>query len=61
MSWMCKDDRDWSSPISIKGKSSWEDNILAESEAACSPQEIAEADCDGDTTECGNICHKEAE
>lgn len=23
---MCKDDRDWSSPISIKGKSSWEDN-----------------------------------
>lgn len=27
MSWMCKDDRGWSSPIGIKGKSSWEDNI----------------------------------
>ena len=39
MSWMCKDDRDYSSPISIKGKSSWEDNPPAESEAECSSQD----------------------
>lgn len=30
MSWMCKDDRDYSSPISIKGKSSWEDNYASQ-------------------------------
>ena len=30
MSWMCKDDRDYSNPISIKGKSSWEDNCASQ-------------------------------
>ena len=25
--------------------------------ASCSPQEIAEADCDGDIKECGDACH----
>ena len=30
MSWMFKDDSDWSNPISIKGKSSWEDNCAAQ-------------------------------
>ena len=59
MSWMCKDDRDWSNPISIKGKCSWEDYIPAESKVACSPQEIAEVNCDSDTIKCSNICHKE--
>ena len=57
MSWMCKDDRDWSSPI--KGKSSWEVSDCTETKAKCSPQEIAEADCDDDITKCDNACHKE--
>ena len=39
MSWMCKDDRDYSNPISIKGKSSWEDNPPIESEIKCSSQD----------------------
>lgn len=34
MSWMCKYDSGYSSPISIKGKSSWEDNPPAESEVS---------------------------
>lgn len=58
MSWMCKHDSGYSSPLSIKGKSSWEDSTPT---VACSSQEIAEADCDGDITKCGNACHKEDE
>ena len=39
MSWICKDDRDYSNPISIKGKSSWEDNPPAELEVECFSQD----------------------
>ena len=30
---------------------------VKECETPCSPQEIAEADCDGDIKECGDACH----
>ena len=39
MSWMCKDDSGYSSPLSIKGKSSWEDNPPTESEVERSSQD----------------------
>ena len=47
MSWMCKDDRDWSSPISIKGKSSWEDNPDIVSDEP-SKEETVKVECEED-------------
>jgi hypothetical protein len=39
MSRLFKDDSDYSNPISIKGKSSWEDNSPTESEVECFSQD----------------------